>query len=47
MSVESEALLQEFRQAVYEKHSSPQTAMESSPDGAIRHRAEAYRLASE
>lgn len=43
MSVESEALLQEFRQAVYEKHSSPQTAMESSPDGAIRHRAEAYQ----
>ncbi|KAA8704133.1 LPD7 domain-containing protein [Pseudomonas cannabina] len=43
MSVESEALLQEFRQAVYEKHSSPQKAMESSPDGAIRHRAEAYQ----
>jgi hypothetical protein len=43
MSVESEALLQEFRQAVYEKHSSPQTAMESSPDGAIQHRAEAYQ----
>ena len=43
MSVESEALLQEFRQAVYEKHSSPQTAMESPPDGAIQHRAEAYQ----
>jgi hypothetical protein len=43
MSVESEALLQEFRLAVYEKHSSPQTAVESSPDGAIRHRAEAYQ----
>ena len=43
MSVESEALLQEFRQAVYEKHSSPQTAMESSPGGAIQHRAEAYQ----
>ncbi|PHN37187.1 hypothetical protein AO261_28650 [Pseudomonas avellanae] len=43
MSIESEALLQEFRQAVYQKHSSPQTALDSSPDGAIRHRAEAYQ----
>ncbi|SOS30032.1 hypothetical protein PL963_P100049 (plasmid) [Pseudomonas cerasi] len=43
MSVESEALLQEFRQAVYEKHTLPHAALESSPDGAIQRRAEAYR----
>ena len=43
MSVESEALLQAFHHAVYEKHSSPQTAMESTPGAAIQHRAEAYQ----
>lgn len=43
MSVESEALLQEFRHALYEKHSAPHAALESSPDGAMQRRAEAYQ----
>lgn len=43
MSIDSEALLHEFRQAVPYQHSVPQAAMESSPGGAIQHRAVAYQ----
>lgn len=43
MSIDTESLMQEFRQAVYEKHSSPQSARDPSPDGAIQRRAAAYR----
>ncbi|WP_054912935.1 LPD7 domain-containing protein [Pseudomonas sp. NBRC 111127] len=42
MSEESEALMQEFRQAVYERLNSPQAA-EASPREAIVRRAEAYQ----
>lgn len=42
MSEESEALMQEFRQAVYERLNSPQ-AVEASPREAIERRAEAYK----
>ncbi|MGE8051324.1 LPD7 domain-containing protein [Pseudomonas monteilii] len=42
MSEESEALMQEFRQAVYERLNSPQAA-EASPREAIARRAEAYQ----
>jgi hypothetical protein len=43
MSMDSDTFLQEFRQAVYEKHSTPQSALESSPDAAIQRRAVAYQ----
>lgn len=43
MSAESEALMQQFRQAVYERLVNPGTGSQLSPEGAIEQRSVAFR----